>query len=123
MKYINNNKERIEQNKDYYRKRQWGFNYIMTKKTIKRAEADVGFIFIVYNLRRILNIIGIEALRSYLLALFIKISLLLRQFQAFWGTQKLYLLKVFQNLTAPILTKNTNFTKQFCCKTNLVGSF
>ncbi|MDA3904670.1 MAG: IS1182 family transposase [Bacteroidales bacterium] len=136
QEYINNNKERIEQNKDYYRKRQaivehpygtikrqWGFNYIMTKKTIKRAEADVGFIFVAYNLRRLLNIIGIEALRSYLLALFIKISLLLRQFQAFWGIQKFYGLKVFQNLTAPILTKNTNFTKQFCSKTNFVGSF
>jgi len=38
-------------------KRQWGFNYIMTKKTIKRAPADVGFIFISYNLRRLLNIV------------------------------------------------------------------
>ena len=38
-------------------KRQWGFNYIMTKKTIKRASADVGFIFISYNLRRLLNIV------------------------------------------------------------------
>ena len=37
-------------------KRQWGFNYIMTKKTIKRTSADVGFIFISYNLRRLLNI-------------------------------------------------------------------
>ncbi|MEE9361389.1 MAG: hypothetical protein V3U92_02190 [Cellulophaga sp.] len=34
----------------------------MTKKTIKRASADVGFIFIAYNLKRIMNIIGIEKL-------------------------------------------------------------
>ena len=38
-------------------KRQWGFNYIMTKKTIKRASVDVGFIFTCYNLRRLLNIV------------------------------------------------------------------
>jgi len=77
--YINENKKRIENNKDYYRrrqaivehpygtiKRQWGFSYIMTKKYIKRAEADAGLIFIAYNLRRLINIIGFEALASYL---------------------------------------------------------
>jgi len=26
-------------------KRQWGFDYIITKKTMARASADVGFIF------------------------------------------------------------------------------
>ena len=72
-------KERIERNKNYYRrrqaivehpygtvKRQWGFNYIMTKKTIKRAEADVGLIFTAYNIRRLINIIGLKLLMSYL---------------------------------------------------------
>ncbi|MCF6350173.1 MAG: hypothetical protein L3J23_03960 [Flavobacteriaceae bacterium] len=34
----------------------------MTKKSIKRASADVGFIFIAYNLKRIMNIIGINEL-------------------------------------------------------------
>jgi hypothetical protein len=43
-------------------KRQWGFDHILTKKTMKRASSDVGFIFIAYNLRRIFNIIGIEKL-------------------------------------------------------------
>ena len=43
-------------------KRGWGFDHIMTKKTKKRASADVGFIFIAYNLRRIMNIIGIKEL-------------------------------------------------------------
>ena len=46
-------------------KRQWGFDYIMTKKTIKNASADVGFIFIAYNLRRIINIIGISKLKEF----------------------------------------------------------
>ena len=46
-------------------KRQWGFYYIMTKKGRKRASADVGFIFIAYNLRRIINILGQDALKKF----------------------------------------------------------
>ena len=43
-------------------KRKWGFDHIMKKKTIKRASTDIGFIFIAYNLKRIMNIIGLEKL-------------------------------------------------------------
>ena len=53
-------------------KRQWGFDHIMTKKTKERASADVGFIFIAYNLKRIMNIIGIARLID-LFALFITV--------------------------------------------------
>jgi len=76
---INNNKERIEQHQDYYRrrqaivehpygtiKRQWGFSYILTKKGMKRASADVGLMFTAYNLRRIINILGKNVLKEYL---------------------------------------------------------
>lgn len=79
QEYINQNKKRIENNKDYYRKRQaivehpygtikrqWGFSYILTKKYMERAEADVGLMFTAYNLRRLINIIGTKALQSYL---------------------------------------------------------
>jgi transposase len=79
QEYINNNKNQIEKNKDYYRKRQaivehpfgtikrqWGFNYIITKKYIKRAESDVGLIFTAYNMRRLVSIIGTKALEGYL---------------------------------------------------------
>jgi transposase len=79
QQYINNNKKRIEQNKEYYRKRQaivehpygtikrqWGFSYILTKKGINRASADVGFMMTAYNLRRIINIIGLKQLQEYL---------------------------------------------------------
>lgn len=79
QEYINNNKDRIAQNPDYYRrrqaivehpygtiKRQWGFSYIMTKKTVKCAQADVGLIFTAYNLRRIINLIGTKALETYI---------------------------------------------------------
>jgi transposase len=77
--YIVHNKERVERNKELYRrrqaivehpfgtlKRQWGFNYIMTKKGSDRAGADVGLMLTAYNLRRIMNILGLERLRKYL---------------------------------------------------------
>jgi hypothetical protein len=50
-------------------KRQWGFNYIITKKYFERAEADFGLIMTAYNLRRIFNIVGIKKLMEYLSAL------------------------------------------------------
>lgn len=79
QQYIDKNKQRIEQNHDYYRKRQaivehpygtikrqWGFNYILTKKGTDRASADVGLMFMAYNIRRIINIIGIDQLKKYI---------------------------------------------------------
>lgn len=81
-KYAQNitaNKERIENNKETYKrrqaivehpygtiKRQWDFSYIMTKKYLHRASADVGLIMTAYNLRRIINILGIDLLKDYL---------------------------------------------------------
>jgi hypothetical protein len=47
-------------------KRQWDFYYIMTKKSMKHASADVGLIFTCYNLRRIFNVIGKNQLKEYL---------------------------------------------------------
>lgn len=40
----------------------------MTKKGISRASADVGFIFIAYNLRRMLNLTGINEMKQRLRA-------------------------------------------------------
>jgi len=77
--YIQINKEQVELDKALYKrrqaivehpygtiKRQWGFSYIMTKKSQKRASADVGLMMTAYNLRRIINILGLERLRKYL---------------------------------------------------------
>lgn len=77
--YIEQNKLTIEANPQTYKKRQaivehpygvlkrqWGFYYIMTKKGKKRASADVGFMFISYNLRRIMNILGQEVFKKFL---------------------------------------------------------
>jgi len=76
---IEQNKERTIQNRAVYRKRQaivehpygvikrqWGFYYIMTKKGMNRAAADVGLIFTAYNLRRIFNLIDQNALKEFL---------------------------------------------------------
>ncbi|MBN2638270.1 MAG: IS1182 family transposase [Bacteroidales bacterium] len=72
---VENNKKRVRNSLKLYKrrqaivehpfgtiKRQWGFNYIITKKYIERAEADFGFIMTAYNLRRIINTIGISKL-------------------------------------------------------------
>jgi hypothetical protein len=77
--YIEINRLNIENNREVYKKRQsiaehpygtikrqWGFYYIMTKKGIKRASADAGFIFIAYNLRRIINIVDRKLLTKFL---------------------------------------------------------
>src|SRR5690606_26235777 len=79
MDLIDANKNRINDQMDLYRKRQaivehpygvikrqWDFYYIMTKKTIDHATADVGLIFTAYNLRRIFNILDKNTLKDYL---------------------------------------------------------
>jgi len=104
---VEKNKENIRANPELYKqrqalvehpfgtmKRQWGFDHIMTKKTKARASADVGFIFIAYNLRRIINIIGINRLMACMgafVASFMAIitrhkaqSAILRKFNATW---------------------------------------
>ncbi len=79
--YIEENAQRVRQNPDAYKKRQaivehpygtikrqWGFDHIMTKRTKQRASADVGLMFIAYNLTRIWNIIreaNTSAFESY----------------------------------------------------------
>ncbi len=68
--YIEDNALRVSQNPQAYKKRQaivehpygtikrqWGFDHIMTKTSIQRASADVGLIFITYNLKRLWNIL------------------------------------------------------------------
>jgi hypothetical protein len=63
-------------------KRQWGFSYILTKRGINRASSDVGFMFIAYNLRRIISILGKDKLMEYLrilVSLFLTFSAFLRR--------------------------------------------
>ena len=50
-----------------------GFSYILTKKGKSRAGADVGLMFIAYNLRRIGNILSGEVLKEYVRMLVLSI--------------------------------------------------
>lgn len=77
--YIEQNKKNIEAGGSTYKKRQaivehpygiikrqWGFYYITTKKGIGRASADVGLMFVAYNLRRLINIIDKGVFKKFL---------------------------------------------------------
>ena len=77
--YIEQNKKNIETGNSTYKKRQaivehpygiikrqWGFYYITTKNGIKRASADVGLMFVAYNLRRLINIIDKNKFKKFL---------------------------------------------------------
>jgi len=79
QQYIEVNKQNIEANPTIYKrrqsivehpygtiKRQWGFYYVVTKKGMKRASSDVGFMFIAYNLRRIINLLNKDGLKKFL---------------------------------------------------------
>jgi len=79
MDLIDANKKRLTDNPECYRnrqaivehpygviKRQWDFYYIMTKKTIQHASANVGLIFTCYNLRRIFNLIDQNTLKKFI---------------------------------------------------------
>ena len=96
---IYQNKVRIENNYEIYRrrqaivehpygviKRQWDFYYIMTKKTIKHASADVGLIFTAYNLRRIFNLIDKNVLKQYLKTLSLLFSIIKSLFKALFDS-------------------------------------
>lgn len=80
---VERNKEFIKNNPNLYKqraaivehpfgtmKRQWGFDYVITKQTMKRASADIGLVFVAYNLRRLFNLIGFERLRDILASLY-----------------------------------------------------
>lgn len=84
--YLEQNKINAEANPKLYKrrqaivehpygtiKRQWGFDYILTKQGKDRASSDVGFMFTAYNLRRIINILGQEVFKKYLRMLILHI--------------------------------------------------
>ena len=92
--YIEQNRINVENNKTAYKrrqaivehpygtiKRQWGFSYILTKQGKARASADVGLMFTAYNLRRIINILGHEVFKKYLMML---VLLFLQIFGVIW---------------------------------------
>jgi len=58
----------------------------MTKRTLKRATADVGLIFTAYNLRRIMNLIDPKTLKKYLRGLAFVFWVVVSPFQAICGS-------------------------------------
>ena len=59
-----------------------GFDHILSKKGKKRASADVGFIFIAYNLKRILSLIGKKGFREVYGQLVLCLSVLIQAYKA-----------------------------------------
>jgi len=93
--YVEQNRRNIEADPATYKKRQsivehpygtikrqWGYYYVITKKGMKRASADVGFMFTAYNLRRLMNIIDKNLLRKYLQELALCFSIILSSVKA-----------------------------------------
>jgi hypothetical protein len=67
-------------------KRQWGFDHILSRKGKKRASADVGFILIAYNPKRILNLIGKEGWNMLLKAICSYFSALISRYKSILRT-------------------------------------
>lgn len=119
---VERNKENILANPELYKqrqalvehpfgtmKRQWGFDHIMTKKTKARASADVGFIFIAYNLRRIINIIGKNKLMEYL-------EVCLASILVVKTTIKAYLRSILRINQLPDKIRNLEFLRTQTCQ-------
>lgn len=92
-------------------KRQWGFDHIMTKKTKERASADVGFIFMAYNLKRIMNIIGIKELIN-LFTLFLSLFSLkttANRLKNTYLTLKQQIVQLLKNIRISYFYKNISY--------------
>ena len=104
-------------------KRQWGYSYIMTKKSMKRASADVGLIFVVYNLRRIINILGQDKLKAYLKALSFVFCLIMAYFKAISRSSFFNLLKILLKYPRLISMHLSNFNLAFSLKIAVVEGY
>jgi hypothetical protein len=126
---IHANKLRLDSNKKLYLrrqaivehpygiiKRQWGYSYIMTKKSMKRASADVGLIFVVYNLRRIMNILSQDKLKAYLKDLFFVFCPKMDQFKAISRSNFFNVRKILLEGVTRISTLLPNFNLTFSLK-------
>ncbi len=95
----------------------------MTKRTMKRASADVGLIFIAYNLHRLLNVIEIEAFRKYFLLVLMLKRAFLSSLEAF--RQQLILISKTgsQKLNRLRIKIFANFMHQFFAKPDFGGGY
>ena len=107
---LENNKNRVNQNPDYYRlrqqitehqfgtlKRQWGFTYTLMKEK-QNVLSEVYLLFSVYNLIRILKIIGPEKLKNRLKSFISIILTKIALFKALLNYQNYYFNKSIRNI-------------------------
>lgn len=133
MDLIDENKKRLTENLQLYRKRQaivehpygvikrqWDFYYIMTKKSMQRAQADVAMIFTAYNLRRIFNIIDQNVLKAYLKGLCLFLRTPTSYFKPFCRPAstkptlaKLQIIRIYMRLNCLYLRSNCSFNVGF----------
>jgi len=119
--YVEQNAKRVANNKETYKKRQaivehpfgtikrqWGFDHIMTKKTKQRASADIGFIFIAYNLKRIWNSVGIKAFEKPSQRLLYPVLGIIKLFRS--GLSKIPAINRISHIFQLYLTKNSKMT-------------
>jgi hypothetical protein len=126
MDLIDANRKRMQENMEIYRKRQaivehpfgvikrqWDFYYVMTKKTIKHASADVGLIFTSYNLRRIFNLIDQNEIKKYLREFGLCFLILSSHCKAICGDlKKLISFETFYKSSTKVLLKYVYLSKK-----------
>jgi transposase len=91
---VEHNRKTVEENPEIYKrrqaivehpygtiKRQWGFDHIMIKRYKTRVSADVGLIFVAYNLRRLINILCTKEKGCFYLLFFIQNEVKLSHFE------------------------------------------
>jgi transposase len=119
---IERNRERVKKHEKLYRKRQaivehpfgtikrqWGFCYIITKKGKQRASADVGLMFIAYNLKRVINIVGIKALMDYFQGFCVQLSakitaqIRFKRLTAMFRSLKTFLAGIFEKTVLQVI--------------------
>ena len=129
---VENNKKRVQNSQKLYKrrqaivehpfgtiKRQWGFNYIITKKYMERASADFGFIMTAYNLRRIINIVGLRDLIKFMASIFSVLCSVFDRFKLFLSLINQILRLTMKN--PKILNTLLNITDSYLIKSFQIG--
>jgi hypothetical protein len=101
-------------------KRQWGYDHILLKGLRKNdgmpspeasaPEREFGLIYLVYNFRRIINILGVEGVQKWVKKTLFRFfhAVILRS--AYWWNEK----EFFSTSTGYAIQWNRNFGKSYC---------
>lgn len=99
QKEVEENNQRVKEDKEKYLgrqaivehpfgtiKRQWGYNYLLVKG-LEKTDGEFGLMFLCYNLKRVINIIGIKELIYRLKACFNKIRTIIAILSNYMGIE------------------------------------